>query len=465
MTLERAVILHSNALEHCSELQINLRVKGFDVHTISTIDEIGGLLEQDNCSCILVHVDGTKTASKGSSSGLALILKIWSEINPDCPVIGFGPDKVDAAVLALRHGALYYIAESEVPEKIDGVLIELQKASPLGEFKKGQLREITFFNFLHAVSATLKIERLINLILDSSMEILRAGYGSLVMMNESGKALDLTAMRGPDGERGADPYLGLAPASLAALLERTTSPDLAKTARASGEILGSGHVIGVPMRFEQGLCGLMLLGREKADSPCFTYKESTLASKLAAEASKAVSNCVVLEKATTLAMKDDLTDAYNRRYLEQTVREDLERIREAEGVLAVIFMDLDDLKSVNINHGHIMGSKVIQELAHRIILALRGEDRVIRYGGDEFCLILPYTAKAAAMEVAERLRRTIKDQPFLANESIPVHLTASFGVATFPEDASTLEGLIKKADRAMLAAKSGGKDGITSTVQ
>jgi len=161
-------------------------------------------------------------------------------------------------------------------------------------------------------------------------------------------------------------------------------------------------------------------------------------------------------------IQDDLTTAFNRRYLDAYLDEELERDRRYGRSFSILFFDLDHLKDVNDRHGHLAGSRVLREVAQLIQSKLRKSDRIFRYGGDEFVVTLPETGAEGALRVAHRLRRAVRSHRFLAVEGLVVTLTASFGVATFPHDGSSQEELIRTADQAMYRVKTHTRDGVAA---
>lgn len=161
-------------------------------------------------------------------------------------------------------------------------------------------------------------------------------------------------------------------------------------------------------------------------------------------------------------VQDDLTTAFNRRYLDAYLDEELERDRRYGRTFSILFFDLDHLKDVNDRHGHLAGSRVLREVAQLIQSKLRKSDRIFRYGGDEFVVTLPETGAEGALRVAHRLRRAVRSHRFLAVEGLVVTLTASFGVATFPHDGSSQEELIRTADQAMYRVKTHTRDGVAA---
>jgi diguanylate cyclase (GGDEF)-like protein len=123
---------------------------------------------------------------------------------------------------------------------------------------------------------------------------------------------------------------------------------------------------------------------------------------------------------------------------------------------------MDNLKQVNSTHGHSMGSQTLYEVSLRVRSRIRKFDKLFRFGGDEFCIVLPETAWHGALEVAERVRDVIAGKPFLTRELGPegVQMTASLGLAAFPLHARTQHDLIHQADLAMRQVKKGGKNAI-----
>jgi diguanylate cyclase (GGDEF)-like protein len=178
------------------------------------------------------------------------------------------------------------------------------------------------------------------------------------------------------------------------------------------------------------------------------------------EISGAVFNAVTHYKTKELTIKDDLTEAYNRRYFERYLEEEFMRARRYGSNLSLIFFDVDNLKEVNMQHGHLTGSKTLQEVARRLILTVRSIDKVVRYGGDEFCIVLPETDTQGAFQVAERIRNSIASKPFLINENTKFSITGSIGIASYPMHAHAKEELVRQADKAMFVIKKKSKNAI-----
>lgn len=174
----------------------------------------------------------------------------------------------------------------------------------------------------------------------------------------------------------------------------------------------------------------------------------------------ALDNALVLRRTEALSVTDDLTGLYNMRYLNQVLRRETKRALRSGRPLSLLFVDLDGFKSVNDMHGHLAGSRALVETATILRASTRETDVVARYGGDEFAVVLPETGVEGAIAVARRLREKIAQFRFLAAESLDLRLTASVGVATFPDVAASPDNLMRAADMAMYRVKERGKNGI-----
>jgi len=174
----------------------------------------------------------------------------------------------------------------------------------------------------------------------------------------------------------------------------------------------------------------------------------------------AVDNVRNLQKLQARTFIDEVTGFYNTRYLIFSLDHLIPQIREQGGEFSVVFLDLDNFKAVVDGYGHLRGSKVLGEVARVIHPILGPDDSLVRYGGDEFIILLPHRGKARALELTRRLRERLNQTSFLTDEGLDIRVTASYGIATLPEDARDREELLSMADKAMFCSKGRGKDRI-----
>jgi len=158
-----------------------------------------------------------------------------------------------------------------------------------------------------------------------------------------------------------------------------------------------------------------------------------------------------------LATTDALTGAWNRRYVEQAVETEIAAARRYGQPLSLLMVDVDHFKAVNDRHGHQAGDLVLAELVQRVRPHLRAPDVLARWGGDEFLVMMPHSALADAMQLAERLRELAFSEPFAQAGTV----TTSIGVADLQADES-LDEWLERADKALYEAKSGGRNTVRS---
>ena len=180
---------------------------------------------------------------------------------------------------------------------------------------------------------------------------------------------------------------------------------------------------------------------------------------MAGPASIAVENVLLHDEATRASTIDQMTGLWNYRYLMNSLNREVERAHRFDRSLAVLMLDLDHFKRVNDSFGHPRGDTVLREFAARVQVEVREVDTLARYGGEEFAVVLPETTAAGVANLAERICRAIRAQPFTADGTeVPLTVTVSIGGAVYPEHGATSRDLIQAADRALYSAKAGGRD-------
>ncbi|MFQ5768785.1 MAG: diguanylate cyclase [Acidobacteriota bacterium] len=160
-----------------------------------------------------------------------------------------------------------------------------------------------------------------------------------------------------------------------------------------------------------------------------------------------------------LLITDEKTQLYNYRFLRERIGEEFKRAVRYDNPLSCIMLDLDHFKDINDTLGHRIGDRVLEEFGVILTDSARETDLVVRYGGEEFIIILPHTSTRQAMTVAERIRRSTMRRTFTVDEA-PLKLTVSCGVSTYPANPAIRndEDLVRTADRALYEAKEAGRN-------
>lgn len=161
-----------------------------------------------------------------------------------------------------------------------------------------------------------------------------------------------------------------------------------------------------------------------------------------------------------LSISDDVTGLFNSRYLYQVLDTEIRRSERFGYSFSFLFLDLDHFKWVNDRHGHLVGSRLLRDFGELLQAQVRRIDWVFRYGGDEFAILLPQTGKANAKVVALRLLETIRAHRYPNPQNVPLGITASIGLAAFPDDATQSAQIVRRADELMYQVKNTSRDDL-----
>ena len=213
-------------------------------------------------------------------------------------------------------------------------------------------------------------------------------------------------------------------------------------------------MICVPLLTKRTVIGTVSLTTRTAGH-VFNDDELEVAVLMSAHISLALENNRLYE----ISVSDGLTNLYNRRYLEQRLSKELAYSRRFHKPLTVLMADIDFFKKLNDTYGHQAGDYALKSVSDVFNASLREYDVVARYGGEEFAILLPSTPRLRGASIAERIRSNVahNEMKFRSNK---LHVTASIGVASYPEDSETGEELVHKADLALYAAKSQGRNQV-----
>jgi diguanylate cyclase (GGDEF)-like protein len=220
-------------------------------------------------------------------------------------------------------------------------------------------------------------------------------------------------------------------------------------------------MICVPMVSKEVLRGVIQI-INKVDGSCFTEAELRLAQTLADHAAIAIENASLYRQAYLASITDDLTGLGNTRHFNGN----LVRLIARGGPVSLIILDLDNFKSVVDSYGHLVGSRTIAQIGRMIGRLIRPGDVAARFGGDEFVIAMPDTDATSAARLADGIRQAIEACHWLEGEDVDLSgVTASFGVATFPDQARDAESLFRAADAAMYSVKRSTKNRVRSAAK
>jgi diguanylate cyclase (GGDEF)-like protein len=225
-----------------------------------------------------------------------------------------------------------------------------------------------------------------------------------------------------------------------------------------------------PIRYGDRTLGVLSLNNAKLDR--LPNGSLSFLSVLCNYAAIALNNAAQVKLIHDLSITDDCTGLFNARHLYKSIEEEIAAARPSPDARVVsihpdpprpfslLFLDLDHFKSVNDSHGHQVGTRLLSEIGGVIKRTLGPDHSGFRYGGDEFVGLLRGLNKPAAEELAQRLRHALTSTRFLTGNGLSLSITASFGLATFPEDGNTPDTIIRSADAMMYVAKEAGRDRI-----
>lgn len=219
-------------------------------------------------------------------------------------------------------------------------------------------------------------------------------------------------------------------------------------------------VICIPLRIRDKVMGVIELVNEK-DLPSPGQYELDALSTIADYAAIALENARNFEQVQKLTITDDLTGLYNSRHLHNLLEIQVREYQTSGKTFSIIFFDIDSFKSINDRFGHLLGSRLLAEVGKLVRANLTGEQSAARYGGDEFVIILPDSGKEEALDFCRTLRANLNKKQFFAEEGIDIRLTASFGLATFPDDADSKDKILQAADERMYNVKAKHKNDIS----
>ncbi len=388
-----------------------------------------------------------------------------------------GPGKAARASLMGRMRAMPHDSIFSLPETLRRLAVPYLEslysggASPssMPSLKETNVETGEFSGLLEiykSISTVIDKDTLYDVVLTKSSEIIGAERASLMIFDKAEKVFRIKASR------------GLAKSIAESVRIKTGQGISGRTAEKGAPLVvrdikkelpwvrslrpySTRSFISAPLKLYDRVIGVINLA-DKSDGSAFTSEDLFKLLSISHYATIALERGAyysMTEKLKTISMTDPLTGLFNRRFFKNRLFEEAERVRRLRDRFTAFIIDVDNFKAFNDRWGHLAGDTVLKLIARTIKDAVRTVDVVVRYGGEEFAVILPHTSKADSSIIAERIRADVEELSLEPEVAAPSP-TISIGIAEFPGDARNTDDLIYRADAAMYQAKRRGKNRV-----
>lgn len=340
-------------------------------------------------------------------------------------------------------GILAFKAQSELRKRIDQLSALYRIANLASE--------------AGALGATL------NSMLEIAAEVIPQGQSAILLVDASRKSLRVAAGQGyQSAVRFLEIPLGQGVTGRCAQTGRT---QIVRDIRELDDVddyipgvPGARSEVAVPLIADGQVIGVF--NAESVEADAFAPEDIQTLTVIARQAAEVIRSAQLLEETRRLAITDSLTGLFNRRHFNQQLEENVGRAQRYEETLALVFVDLDHFKEVNDRFGHHAGDRCLQALSNTLRESVRDSDQIARIGGEEFAVLLIRADRQLALSIAQRLHERIDNLILEEDPPLPVNLTASLGVAFFPDDGDDPKSLMRAADRALYTAKRLGRNRV-----
>lgn len=317
-----------------------------------------------------------------------------------------------------------------------------------------------------AITSTLNMEQILKIIMQRISELIRAKNWTLYLLDPETQELRFELVVGLEKEMLArtrmklgEGIVGTAALTGEPILVPEDAQHDPRFSKRVDNMTGftTTSLICLPLKVQDSVIGAIEIVNPE-DPALFEESSMPVLSFLADYVSIAITNARNHMRIQSLAITDDVTGFYNTRFLHDY----LERLLQQDEVLSLAFVDLDDFKKVVDTYGHLMGSKMLKEVAVVIASQLDCNDRLVRYGGDEYVIVMPAQDKQSALKKMKDVHQEISQTPFLQSEGFQIKITVSCGIASYPQDAGDMGELLQMADASLYVSKDRGKNFVTA---
>jgi two-component system cell cycle response regulator len=488
MTVAAHVVVADDDLRESRVLSWLLRERGYDVSAVGAGDALVQALRKRPADLVLIDANGH------ASSLDETLRRVRAEENGrDVPVIVAGMGHSDEEVAAVRTLADDWIPKPlRVGELLSRVGTQLRARAEVRAMRETLAhRDEELQRALNDIETTRQLVEILNEVTAdlTAAEIYR------VLARRVARALDLRhcsiVLRSGEDDTGTVvatyddpsitdlqvridryPELGAAlrtgrPVLVGDVMQDALFAEVRALWQREGRVAPVRSVLAIPFMLDRKRSGVFFLRTGREERTLGT-DDAHFGEVVIRAAVAAIRRAQALELARAdnrrleeLATTDALTRLMNRRALLERLNVEVDRARRFKSMVSLLMLDLDHFKSVNDQHGHLVGDSVLRQMGTVLATAVRTIDVVARYGGEEFVMILPETANDGAAVFAERMRERIAEHDFELDAERTIHLTCSVGVATFPTPfVTSTDDLFARADEALYRAKSGGRNQV-----
>jgi len=392
-------------------------------------------------------------------SGMEILSRV-RETDPGIDVIMVtGNANLESAIFALKHGARDYLIKPVNHDEFrHSISLCMQQRRLLDENEELK-NMLNLFQSSQAIAGCLELDRVYHLMVEAVAREVGVSRAMGLFQSEDGLEIkDVKGITTGVAQQYADAFFAQITKhqALNRLLVKVR-PDVTPVGPDSGPT-GITEAYLIFVRTKGALLGVIVAFNEPGQELPDIHPRKKNIRFLLEQSAHAFQNAENYSLAKDMLFIDDLSGLFNHRYLEVALDRELKRVERYASHLAILFLDLDNFKRVNDTHGHLVGSRVLREMAELLKKSTREVDVVIRYGGDEYTIILVETGAETASIVAERIRAHVESHVFLASEGYTIRLTCSIGYSCCPDDSMSKQDLLDMADQAMYGGKAGGKN-------
>ena len=449
-----------------------LKDNGYEVVTVLGGEGVMDHLLDDSFDLLLLDIMMPKV------DGLQLLQLVKAEpALADLPVLMISSmQPEEATVKALGLGAADFIAKPfRVRELLARVKAHLRIGRELNQARAEAHSRTEMVDILQQVTASLKPDEIYQILVRRVARGLRISQCSIVIANpgdEMGTVvaanenpmlhnLQVELKRYPEIREAIDS------GTLVHVRDVLTDPlyrEIRASWEAEGVMVSTRSVIAIPFSLRDMPAGVFFL-RTTAEAAPLNEQDARFAGEVIQAAVAALEKAYDLENAVLgqehmrhLAETDPLTETFNRRALLEKLAQEMDRAQRYDTILACLMIDIDNFKKVNDTHGHLIGDRILRQMANLLRREQRAVDIVARYGGEEFVILLPETGITGARIFAERILRRVAGHDF-GEPGSPVKITTSIGVATFPDERiGDCDSMLRLADENLYKAKNDGRN-------